>query len=392
MVTDPPGFAMKHLLALLALSGLVACSSPASHSPAGPTPVDSLATPETRALLANLHRTAAERRILFGHQDPTAYGVGWRPSPGEPVDSFETKADVYRVYGDFAAVYGWGVDDPAFVARNIDDIDWDVMRELVIRGYRRGGIHVFSWHGANPKTGTNAWDTTRVVADLLPGGALHDTLKARLDGIAGYLDSLQDGPTKIPVIFRPYHEHNGSWFWWGARFSTPEEYKALWRFTVEYLRDAKGLHHVLYAYSPDRFGGEADYLERYPGDEYIDILGLDDYWDFYGPGRTPAMFTAQMAIVARLALERNKVAALTESGLERIPNPTWFTGVLLDALKADSMASRIAFAMMWRNDRPEHHYVPYPGHAAEADFRAFLDDPMILTERELPPMYVMPTR
>ena len=57
--------------------------------------------------------------------------------------------------------------------------------------------------------------------------------------------------------------------------------------TVDYLRDSCGLHNVLYAYSPDRSRidmssestCEAGYLYAYPGDEYVDVLGFDDYWD-----------------------------------------------------------------------------------------------------------------
>jgi len=331
---------------------------------------------------------ASEGRILFGHQDPTAYGVGWRPRPGEPADSVELKADVYRVAGDFAPVYGWGIDDPGYEPRNIDGIEWDLMHDLILRGFERGGVHVFSWHGDNPKTGGNAWDTTRVVRDLLPGGLLNDTLKARLDGIASFIAGLRttDG-TRVPVIFRPYHEHNGSWFWWGAKHCTPEEYVALWRFTVEYLRDGKGLHNVLYAYSPDRFSGREEYLERYPGDAYVDILGFDDYYDFYGPGRTPDMFAESMATVATLAQDRGKVAALTETGLNAMSNPRWYGEVFLPALKSRPMTSHIAFAMVWRNARPDHFYVPYPGHEGVADFLEFLDDPMILMERDAPALY-----
>ncbi len=381
------GVAMiRFIVTFLALVLAAACE----RLPAQDGPIDTEATTETRALFANLRDLASESRILFGHQDPTAYGVGWWPEPGEPAESVEVKADVYRVTGDFAPVYGWGIDDPHREERNIDGIEWALMHDLIVRGYERGGVHVFSWHGDNPKTGGSAWDTTRVVRDLLPGAALHDTLKARLDGIAEFIDGLEFEGRKIPVIFRPYHEHNGSWFWWGAGHCTPDEYVALWRFTVEYLRDAKGLHHVLYAYSPDRFSREDEYLERYPGDEFVDILGFDDYYDFYGAGRTPDMFAESMATVARLAVERGKVAAFTETGLNALPNPHWYTEVLLPALKSRPMTSRIAFLMVWRNARPDHFYVPYPGHESVDDFREFIADPMILLERDTPDMYRRP--
>src|SRR5690606_26600737 len=80
----------------------------------------------------------------------------------------------------------------------------------------------------------------------------------------------------VPVIFRPFHEHTGSWFWWGADYCTPEEYKEFWRLTVEYLQ-RKQVNNLLFCYSTDYFNDERHYLERYPGDDYVDILGFDAY-------------------------------------------------------------------------------------------------------------------
>ena len=81
----------------------------------------------------------------------------------------------------------------------------------------------------------------------------------------------------IPVIFRMYHEHTGDWFWWSSQQSTPEEYKQLWIMTCDYLQKTKQVHHLLYAYSSSNVQSEEHYLERYPGDQYVDILGFDHY-------------------------------------------------------------------------------------------------------------------
>ncbi|MCE6997947.1 glycoside hydrolase family 26 protein [Saccharothrix sp. S26] len=62
----------------------------------------------------------------------------------------------------------------------------------------------------------------------------------------------------IPNIYRPFHENSGSWFRWGAAHASPAEYVELFRYTVEYLRDVKGVHNFLYAYSPGGgYGGMA---------------------------------------------------------------------------------------------------------------------------------------
>ena len=114
--------------------------------------------------------------------------------------------------------------------------------------------------------------------DLKETGANHAQFRLWLDRLAGFFVGLKsaDG-TCVPVLFRPFHEHTGSGFWWGEAQCTPDEYKALWRFTVEYLRDVKGVHNLLYVYSPDLYRDAEHYTERYPGDEWVDVLGLDAY-------------------------------------------------------------------------------------------------------------------
>ena len=153
-------------------------------------------------------------------------------------------------------------------------------------------MNTVSWHPQNPESGASAWDgkTSTAVSSILPGGANHAQFRLWLDRLAGFFVGLKsaDG-TCVPVLFRPFHEHTGSGFWWGEAQCTPDEYKALWRFTVEYLRDVKGVHNLLYVYSPDLYRDAEHYTERYPGDEWVDVLGLDAYhrpqdWDFLSGG------------------------------------------------------------------------------------------------------------
>jgi mannan endo-1,4-beta-mannosidase len=168
-----------------------------------------------------------------------------------------------------------------------------------------------------------------------------------------------------------------------------DEYITLWRFTVQYLRDEKGLHNLLYCYSPDVFRDKVHYLERYPGDEYVDILALDDYHDLGAEGKTEDLLRRLRAVV-ELAEERGKISALSETGFEAIPNPTWWTEKLLNPIKNDSVASRISWLMVWRNARPTHHYGPYPGHVSTPNFIQFSKDPVLLFQAQLPKLYRLP--
>lgn len=139
-----------------------------------------------------------------------------------------------------------------------------------------GGIVTLSMHPYNFVTGGNFNDTTgNVVEHILPGGEKNAAFNKWLDNIAALAKELSKDD--IPLIFRPFHEQTGNWFWWGANTTTSDQYKAIFRYTVEYLRDVKDVHNILYAYSPGAGpGGDKErYLETYPGDEYVDIFGID---------------------------------------------------------------------------------------------------------------------
>ena len=107
--------------------------------------------------------------------------------------------------------------------------------------FERGGVITVSWHAPNFVTGGSFYDTTGdVVTKILPGGSHHTNFTAILDDIAYNLGNLEYMGEDIPIIFRPWHEFNGNWFWWGSSYCSKQDFKNLFRFTVEYLRDVKG--------------------------------------------------------------------------------------------------------------------------------------------------------
>ncbi len=350
-------------------------------------PIDPSATRATVRLFESL-REVQEDHILYGHQDALSYGYHWN-------EYHKRRSDVNDVCGDFPAVFGWDVGKIGQQDRNLDKVSFDHMRDWIKQVYKMGGISTISWHMDNPLTGGNAWDTgERVVASILPGGSHHELYRQRLDAFADFAHSLRVGfifKKKIPIIFRPFHEHTGSWFWWGQPHCTPEEYIALWRYTVDYLREERGVHHLLYGYSPDVFRDAGHYLECYPGDDYVDLLGLDDYHDVGDHGSSDEL-VRRLRIVAQLAADRGKIAALTETGSEAIPDESWWTERLLYPIKNDPIASRITYILTWRNanhehDRPDHHYGPVPGHSCVPDFMRFYEDEMTWFVSDLPGIY-----
>lgn len=350
--------------------------------------IDDNATPETKALYQNLFKIA-EQGFMFGHEDTDAYGIGWWAKKG--------KSDVKEVTGSYPAVHGWdlGNIDRKF---NIDTVNFKKMRNWIKATYKRGGINTISWHIPNLLSGGDSWDTTPTVPTILPGGSKHQAFLERLNLVADFLESCKVGSTYIPIIFRPWHEHNGGWFWWGKGNVSEEDYIALWRFTVDFLKNERGIHHLIYAFSPDRSRMDLDdaqqsYLYAYPGDDYVDVLGLDNYWDVghahnTADGETQKQqFVKSLQVLTTIAREKGKVSALTETGSMGIKNPKWFTEVILNPLKENQKTIDIAWMLVWRNRFAEEAMAAYPGHPAAEDFKTFQKDPLTIFEDDLKNIY-----
>lgn len=339
---------------------------------------DPSATAETRVLNQNL-RIAARHHVMFGHQDDLAYGVQWKYETG--------RSDVKETSGDYPAVYGWDLgglekDSPL----NLDGIPFEKMRRYIQDGHARGGVITISWHADNPLTGQNAWDTTKgSLASVLPGGAAHVKFVSWLDAAADFLLTLKDKDGRhIPILFRPYHELTGNWFWWCRHDGTADDFKALWRMTYDHMRK-RGVHHLLYVYNTADFASEAEFLERYPGSQYVDMISFDQYQ--YGDNASfIAKMQKQLAIMDGVAKAENKPMAVAETGYEQVPDANWWTGTLAEALGTYPLS----FVLVWRNhgwnphlDPPRmHYYAPYAGHPSQADFKAFRALDRIWFERD----------
>jgi hypothetical protein len=344
--------------------------------------VDKKTTKETANLYRNLQKLAT-KGFMFGHQDDLAYGVGWKYDPSAGSGG---RSDIKDVTGDYPAVYGWElghleIDKPV----NLDSVPFDRMQQLIKQGYERGGVITISWHLNNPLTGKSAWDAVDgTVASIIPGGSKHELYKSWLDKIAVFMNGLKGHKGEmIPVIFRPFHELNGDWFWWGGKHCTPEEFKKLWIFTVQYLQDIKNLHHLLYAYNTDRFSSREEYLVKYPGDEWVDVIGFDIYQQNNSNQKFIEDAGRMLTTLTTIAAEKKKLPALTEFGGD-MSDSSWWTGTLLKGIGDN----KISFILGWRNaGRPPggglEGFVPYKGHKSTADFIKFYNDPKTLFQKDV---------
>lgn len=335
-------------------------------------PADKYATKETVNLFNNLKKLS-KKGFMLGHQDDLAYGVEWRYK--------ENRSDIKEVTGDFPAVYGWdlGGIEKSNNEKNLDGVPFKKMKEFIQQGYERGGVITISWHAASPiGAQKGAWDTTHgTVASVLPTGINNKLYKEWLDKIANFFSSLKGkNGEAIPVLFRPFHELTGNWFWWGSSACSEEEYKKLWRYTVSYLQEERKIHSLLWVYSTsDNFKTKEEFLNRYPGDDVVDMFGFDAY-QYDDPQKNDWFqknVNALLAIIGDIAKEKNKLSALSETGYEAIPFANWWTETLLKAIGDN----KISYVLLWRNhglaswNNKMHYYAPYNGQVSEADFIKF---------------------
>ncbi|MCR4556816.1 MAG: glycoside hydrolase family 26 protein [Saccharofermentans sp.] len=344
-------------------------------------------------LLNVLRDFSLSDQILFGQQNAGHIGVSITAADG-------TESDCRNLCGRHPAVVG--IDTLSFTGYegNLNDLI------TVVKNLRRQGIIItLSSHMPNFSLGGDEfYDYSPNITEgdcgrrILPGGDLNAKYRRFLDMIADFAERCVDVEgEKIPMIFRPFHECNGDWFWWGKAYLTDEEYIELFRYTIDYLMDQKGVDNLAIAYSPNGpVTGEKEYLARYPGDEYIDILGLDYYHDkpHKGDGFSHRL-SSSLEVIDRIAEERGKITALTETGYRSLETENgyfeglapmdntvkdWFTQ-LLDAITSTESGKCIAFMLIWANFSDTQFWLPFATedfrHEMCDDFIKFAEDPRV---------------
>ena len=357
--------------------------------------VDANATKETVALFYNLKKLA-KTKVAIGQQD--AFNSFYQDNGGD--------SDIKKNTGSDPAILG---SDFMFITdknNNNQADNWFYQQEEKLvsatkSAYAKGIINTFCWHLREPNK-EDSFYAADMTADqkatafqsILPGGTNHEWYKKKLDKIASVLLNLKGSNGElIPIIFRPFHEFDGSWFWWGANFAIAQEYKMAYQFTVDYLKNTKGVHNILYAFSPDNsYTTEINYLSRYPGDKYVDVLGMDNYGDFDNQGQSgAAKANSKLKIIADLAKTKVKIAALTETGYQvtstKTPITDLFSTYLYRALTSNDI--EVSYVMFWNNTK-DAYFVPSGAVSNAADFKTFAAKPKSALVNSLPKMYELP--
>lgn len=272
-------------------------------------PVNPNATAEATNLLEYIY--SLDNQILSGQH-----------SYNEEPEKFYDLAN--EISGKYPAVWGtdfyWnGENDPG--AR---------ITKAAIQKYKEGAIITLMWHVGRPSENPpyswsesvqNEFSVENWQQLLSPGSALHSNWLQQVDNLAEHLKVLQEAG--VPILWRPYHEMNGVWFWWG---NNPESYKNLWKMLYQRLTEYHQLNNLIWVWNANAprdipYDEAFPYKDFYPGAEFVDILATDVYHYDY----------EQKDYEELLKLADGKPIALGEVGelpkpniLEKQPKWSWF--------------------------------------------------------------------
>jgi len=275
---------------LLALVLTVARTAVASGADA---PVTPNASPQVQSLLAYFSDIYG-KKIISGQQE------GWR---GTNDLCFELNY-LTNTTGKLPALLAMDLSGYTGPSRG-HDTNHTLARHAIDWYQTRHGIVEFCWHWRAPMNEPAFYtkDTTFDLArGLTEGTPENEALLRDLDKIAGELEVLRDA--HVPVLWRPLHEANGRWFWWGAQ--GPEPLRKLWRLMFENFTAKHKLNNLIWVFSP---GAETDLADWYPGDAYVDIIGQDHYPMDGNHGTAKDIFDELTAFG-----RRQKLIALGENG------------------------------------------------------------------------------
>lgn len=277
-------------------------------------PVTPNASPEAVALLNYIYSISG-KKTLTGQHDQPLFGMAYYQR-------------VYGITGSHPAIHGF---DFGFSKPNtLDGINF--RQQLVddaIKEYRNGTIITIMWHAVPPtkeEPVTFKNDIQSTLTDkqwkeiVTPGTPLNRRWQSQVDVIAFFLKQLCDA--HVPVIWRPYHEMNGPWFWWGAK-PGKNGYIKLYRMLYDRLVNYHHINNLIWVFdaneiSPPRVDV---YKKFYPGANYVDILATDVYHNNFAQADYDSL--KKLADGKPIALgEVGKIP--TEDLLRKQPDWAWF--------------------------------------------------------------------
>jgi mannan endo-1,4-beta-mannosidase len=269
------------------------------------------ASPEARTLYRYLQQISGHKTLSGQHNTPGH----------KPVSAMSDQ--IRQITGKDPAVWG---SDFGFTATGNDGIDnRPALIAEAIRQHRQGSIITMTWHSVCPLDNEpNEWKksvwhkmTEAQWQELItPGTPLHRRWLAQLDVVAVYLKQLRDA--QVPVLWRPFHEMNGNWFWWGEKRGE-QGIKALWRLEYGHFVHQLHLDNLIWVWSPSSPDARG-LTDFYPGPDYVDVLALDLYLGF-----RPDYYDGLLKLAAGKPIAMGEVGKLPAPAvLDAQPRWVWF--------------------------------------------------------------------
>jgi mannan endo-1,4-beta-mannosidase len=349
------------------------------------TPIGAVSSPAARALLADLHARPGRGadRVAIGQQLIT-----WLYGP---------KTDPNAWYGDWRQLERGGFPLPEVMGGELSDLmtypgfapNQDALDELIRHG-RSGRLTTLNWHPRNPVVGGNFGtpiSTARLrdtIVDATPTG---QAWQIQLNRAAAVLQKFENAG--VPVLFRPLHEQNGDFFWWGqdgsrgaAMRARQQAWVAMWRDMVTELTVRKGLSNLLFVFGTNQvnYGGVVPPLTFYPGAAWADAVSIDIYdeqLDMAGGGRGLQHYAALIGT--------GKPFGISEFGQSFSDDGTGAGGNGWDARtlvrRVRDSFPRTAFAIAWYSSVEGVPPVPFVFALPDVSFTMeLLNDPLIDTQ------------
>ncbi len=236
---------------------------------------------------------------------------------------------IKRVSGKYPALRGFDY---------INDDFEGVNKRAEFWGNEMNGLVTICWHWGTPPDGIG-YESSKGKIDLdkalTEGTELYEAMVAQMDNVAGYLKELQD--KGIVVLWRPFHEFDGQWFWWGKGGN--EKFIQLWQLMYDRYTNIHGLNNLIWVL------GYSDQVKRdwYPGDEYVDIVGADSY----KTGTRNALYKLVCAFGAEgmpVPLHECGAVPNPDELIESGTNWTWFMTWTLSNMRENNTKEELAHA------------------------------------------------
>jgi mannan endo-1,4-beta-mannosidase len=335
---------------------------------------------KTRVLYNNLKIIQNSNQFLFGQEFFNSFRFSSGSAHGEK-DYSDSKA----VTGAHPAVLG--SDFHYYIEKSSTERGHHT--EAVRWAYQQGYVITFDWHISGRGTTTYEYreESKNLVNNIVSNtNGDRDWLYEQFDKIIDIINNdLVVGGERIPIVFRPWHEMNGGWFWWGSKATNYTNYRELYKLTVDYLKERTT--NVLFCWSPNT----PTNMTYYPGDEYVDILGLDAYEVTANGLRT------NLAPIIDKAQASGKVAVFAETGNRTSANggddaAKYWKNTVLPAIIDDptGKSRKIAWVLTWINASWSFPYVPHAqsSSSAKQSFIDFRNSPYVLFGDEIPNLYL----